>query len=924
MRLVGAVAVLLRRIRAERGVAILLFVLVAVTSLVVAASPRLFARVADAGIRYEVARATSAQRNLQFTTVDQIPAEDDEALANIEGRAERLMERLPASVGQLVEARSYVVDSPRFRLLDPPNYPSFVTLRHQDGVDDQIEYVAGRPPARAAESTDPERPPRFEVALSSATAADLLVELGDILPAVVDPGDPMLRNAFPRTPPEIEVEVVGLFTVDDPRAPYWFDESTLAEAAIGGTSEAPIAFATALFAPDAYADVYTLGLPSRYRWRFQVDADRLDAGGLAELRGDLRRLESSFGTAGSGANGRILYRSGLLDILEQFAARRAATEAALWVAAMGPLAVAAGALGLVAIIIVGRRRAALALARGRGASAGQLLAAQFWEGLLISVPAALVGLLLAQAAVPARPAAASSIGAILVALVVTALLLVATWPVARRARRDLERPEAPSRRLAPRRLVIEATIVGIAVAAAWLLRERGLGGQRPGGATAGFDPFLAAAPVLVGVATALVAIRLYPIPVRALAWLTARRRDLVPALGLRTIGRNPSAAYLPLLVLTLTVAMGVFASVLAATIDDGQVAASWQEVGADYRIDAHADGTLGPGVDPATVPGVEAVATAFTETTTPVAGEIGRSGNLSLIALDPGAHEAVLAGSPVAVTFPAALHDAQSAPGSGSGDRPIPVLVSRRLPNGWPPLAIGEVFRRSIEEQPLTLSVVGFIDDFPGVPRGAAFVIAPLAPVVAALGAPEPRPTVLFVRGPAGIGPSLRAAMSAAPSVGVVASRHEQLAAERSAPLVAAVGQGFIVALVAAAVYAVLAIVAVVALETRRRARELAYLRTLGLSEGQAIALAFVEHTPPALLALGIGIALGLGLAWLLEPGLGLAAFIDPGTPVQLQVEWMAVVALGVSMLIVVGILVVLNAWLARRLDPGQALRIGE
>ena len=923
MRLVGAVAVLLRRIRAERGVAILLFVLVAVTSLVVAASPRLFARVADAGIRYEVARATSAQRNLQFTTVDQIPAEDDEALANVEGRAERLMERLPASVGQLIEARSYLVDSTRFRLLDPPNYPSFVTLRHQDGVDDQIEYVAGRPPARLAVSADPDLPPRFEVALSSATAAELLVELGDILPAVVDPGDPMLRNAFPRTPPEIEVEVVGLFTVDDGRAPYWFDESTLAEAAIGGTSEAPIAFATALFAPDAYADVYTLGLPSRYRWRFQVDADRLDAGGLAELRGDLRRLESSFGTAGSGANGRILYRSGLLDIVEQFAARRAATEAALWVAAMGPLAVAAGALGLVAIIIVGRRRAALALARGRGASAGQLLAAQFWEGLLISVPAALVGLLLAQAAVPARPAAASSIGAILVALVVTALLLVATWPVARRARRDLERNEAPSRRLGPRRLVIEATVVGIAVAAAWLLRERGLGGQRPGGATAGFDPFLAAAPVLVGVATALVAIRLYPIPVRALAWLTARRRDLVPALGLRTIGRNPSAAYLPLLVLTLTVAMGVFASVLAATIDDGQVAASWQEVGADYRIDAHADGTLGPGVDPATVPGVEAVAAAFTETTTPVAGEIGRSGNLSLIALDPGAHEAVLSGSPVAVMFPAALH-ARSEPGSGPADRPIPVLVSKRLPNGWPPLSIGEVFRRSIGEQPLTLSVVGFIDDFPGVPRGAAFVVAPLVPVVAALGAAELRPTVLFVRGPASIGPSLTAAMSAAPSVEVVASRHEQLAAERSAPLVAAVGQGFVVALAAAAVYAVLAIVAVVALEARRRARELAYLRTLGLSEGQAIALAFVEHAPPALLALGIGIALGLGLAWLLKPGLGLAAFIDPGTPVQLQVEWMAVVALGVSMLVVVGILVVLNAWLARRLDPGQALRIGE
>ncbi|MDF2734238.1 MAG: hypothetical protein K0S97_861 [Chloroflexota bacterium] len=923
MRLMGAVAVLLRRIRAERGVALLLFVLVAVTSLVVAAGPRLFDRAADAGMRYEVARASSAQRNLQFTTVDQIRAEDDDALANVAGRGEVLMERLPDSVAHLIEARSYVVDSIRFQLIDPPNFTSYVTLRHQDGVDEHIDLVAGRPPARVAVPTEPDLPTRFEVALSKATADALLVELGDILPAAVEQGDPMLRNVFPRPTTEIELEVVGLFTVDDRRAPYWFDETTLAEAAIGGTSESPIAFATALFAPEAYADVVPLGLPSRYRWRFQVDADRLDAGMLAELRDDLRRMESSFGTAGSGANGRILYRSGLLDVLERFAAQRTATEAAMWVAALGPLAVAAGALGLVAIIIVGRRRATLALARGRGASAAQLLAAQLWEGLLISIPAALAGLLIAQAGVPSRPAAASSIGAVVVALTVTALLLGATWPVARRARRDLERAEAPVRRPTPRRLVIETTIVGIAVAASWLLRERGLGGQRPSDASAGFDPFLAAAPVLVGVATALVAIRLYPIPVRALAWLTARRRDLVPALGLRSIGRNPGAAYLPLLVLTLTVAMGVFSSVLAATIEDGQVASSWQDVGADYRIDAHPGESLGPDVDPATVSGVEAVAAALTVKTAPVPVEVGRSGDISLIAVDPSAHEAVLAGSPVALRFPAPMHDARNQSGSGGGDRPIPVLVSTHLPNGWQPLSIGEVFRLGVEEQALTLSVVGFIDAFPGVPRGTAFLIAPADPIVDALGAAGPRPTVLFVRGSADVGAGLRDAMND-PSVGAVASRHEQLEAERAAPLVAAVGQGFVVALAAAAVYAVLAIVAVVALEAQRRAREMAYLRTLGLSEGEGIALAFVEHAPPALVALGIGILLGLGLAWLLEPGLGLAAFIDPGTPVRLQVEWTAVAAMGLAMLTVVGILVLLNAWLARRVDPGQALRIGE
>ena len=125
--------------------------------------------------------------------------------------------------------------------------------------------------------------------------------------------------------------------------------------------------------------------------------------------------------------------------------------------------------------------------------------------------------------------------------------------------------------------------------------------------------------------------------------------------------------------------------------------------------------------------------------------------------------------------------------------------------------------------------------------------------------------------------------------------------------------------------YAALAVVAVVALHAQRRAREVAFLRTLGLTErpGRSPST-FVEHGLPVILALGIGIVLGLGLAWLLEPGLDLAAFSDPGTPVRLQVDWAAVAAMALSMLTVVGILVALNAWLARRLDPGQALRIGE
>jgi putative ABC transport system permease protein len=915
VRLVSAVAVLLRRLRMERGIAVALVVLVAVTSFVVAISPRLFERVADEGLRYEVDRGTAVQRNLQFTSVDHIRAGEKEPMEVVRSRGETRFERLPASVRDVIDTRDFVVESPRFGLTDPPNYRSFVTLRYQDLVADRLTIREGRAPADLEQGSEDDQA-TFEIALSTETAEELLVGVDDVLSTTPDPSDPMLRLMFPRPMAQVDLLVVGLFTVDEPDDPAWFDDVPYARAAIGGTDEAPIAFATALFAPEAYSDVVALGLPGRYQWRFHVDAGRLDAGRLEMLVPDLRRLDSTFGTNRSTA-GAVLYRSGLPEIIDRYLERRAASEAVLSVAAIGPLAVAAGALGLVAAIVIRRRRAALALARGRGASAGQLLAAQLWEGLLLTVPAAAAGLIVARLAVPARSDPVSATGAVLVALAVTALLLLVTWPRARRARQDVEREDLPARRLRPRRIVFEATFIGVALAAVWLLRERGL----RAGPASGFDPFLAAAPVLIGVAIALLTIRLYPLPVGALAWLGARRRDLIPALGLRSIGRDPAAATMPLLVITLTVAIAVFASVLALTIDRGQVTASWQQTGADYRLDAPTDRGFAAGTAPASVPGVEAVAGALVTPTPRIIGDTDRSATTTFVAVDPTAYAKVLAGAPTPLPIPPAFATAPTTPDAGTPDRPIPVVISQRLPAGWPPLAPGETFEVSVRGEAFSLTVAGVADDLPGLPHSVPFILAPFASVASGWDGPPLRPTVFYVRGAEALAADLRATVGGS---GEVTSRHESLAAQRGAPLVGAIGRGFGIAVTAAAIYAALAIVAVVFLEGQRRARELAYLRTLGLTGGQTVSLTFVEHAPPTVLALAVGVVLGLGVAWLLEPGLGLGAFIGPAAPVRLQVDWPAIAAIAVIGIVAISVMVGASSWLARRLEPSRALRIGD
>jgi putative ABC transport system permease protein len=922
VRRITAVSALLRRLRDERVVVTFLFAIVAITSFAVAAAPRLFDRVSDDGLRYEANAATVVQRNIEFTTVDRIPAPDDAPVSRVVARGDALWDRVPGPIQDLVADRRFVIDSTRFRVPDPPNYTTFVTFRYQDGLDGRITFVDGRAPARLP-APAPGDPPRLEMALSTEAAAETQIRVGDTYTMVVDPADPTLRNVFPRPSGTVDVVVVGLFQVVDPTADYWFADPRLVRATIGGTDDNPIAYTTGLIAPEAYPDVLGLELPITYRWRLSTDSARLDAGQVPALASDLRRLKTAFETQGAVDTSLVTMRTGLDGVVDRFLAQQATAEGALAVAALGPLAVAVGAIALVAALIIRRRRAAIVLARGRGASMGQLMGAQLIEGLLVTMPAALVGWLAAVLVVPSRTNAASLAGALVVSLAATGLMCLATWPLAHRSRRVLERDDRPVTRLSPRRLVLELLVIGLAVAGVWLLRQRGLGAAGATGDPTGFDPFLALSPVLVGLAVGLVTLRLYPIPIRGLGWLAARRRDLVAVLGLRSIGRNPSAAYLPLLVLMLTVAIGTFTAVVRVTVERGQVAASWQALGADYRIASGNGGSLGPRVDASVVPGVEAVAAGYSTGTVGIRAGSGRPSSTILLAVDPIAYEGVVAGSPAAIALPPSLRDAPTGPDVGSPDSPIPAIVSEQAPIGTAPLAVGDTFELSVRGTRATYRVDGLAAGFPGLPAGSSFAVVPLQSL-ASIVAGGVRPTVEFVRGGASIGPALAAAIAEQSASATVDSRHERYAAMHDAPFVSGVVAGFGLTLGIAVVYAALAVIAVVLLNAQRRSRDIGFLRTLGVTDPQVAGLSVVEHGLPVLVAVVVGTVLGLGVAWLLEPGLGLAAFIGPGAVVDLQVDWASVVGVALVVVAVVVVAMVASAWLARRLDLGRVMRIGE
>ena len=253
---------------------------------------------------------------------------------------------------------------------------------------------------------------------------------------------------------------------------------------------------------------------------------RSAAGRVDDLLVDLRRLESVFPAAAvsvGAANGTIL-RTGLLRFVEDQQARWRSAQAVLTAVAIGPAIVAGAALGLdrparFGPTPVGARPGPIA----RGVAGPDRRGDRSPR---------------ASCSRSRRPSWRSSSRSSLVPAgstrrrVVIPVVVAALTDRPARGRDRRRQPVAATtagrergaagRRARPRRLVFELLVIGLAIGGAILLRDRGVrGASSTSRRCRRADPFIAAVPALAGLAAGLVALRLFPIPLRGLA---ARRR----------------------------------------------------------------------------------------------------------------------------------------------------------------------------------------------------------------------------------------------------------------------------------------------------------------------------------------------------------------------------------------------------------------
>jgi putative ABC transport system permease protein len=292
--------------------------------------------------------------------------------------------------------------------------------------------------------------------------------------------------------------------------------------------------------------------------------------------------------------------------------------------------------------------------------------------------------------------------------------------------------------------------------------------------------------------------------------------------------------------------------------------------------------------------------------------------------VEAAALESVTLGTPADPHLPQGLLDEPSDQNAGTEAAPIPAVVSPHVATGPNGVRVGDRFQLLIEGFWINFEVVELRTTMPGIPPGSEFVVASYEQLTVARPSSPVPVTNVFIRAPATVEPTLRAALADVEPETHLLSQAGALADLQGSPLIAGVAAGFRISLLVAALYSALAVVVALVLTAAARARDLAFLRTLGLSSGQGLGILVLEQVPAVLVAVVAGIALGIGVAALVQPGLDLAAFTGATTPVVLHVDPVSVAVIAATVAGVVALAVASTAVVSRRRNLGSALRVGE
>ena len=379
---------------------------------------------------------------------------------------------------------------------------------------------------------------------------------------------------------------------------------------------------------------------------------------------------------------------------------------------------------------------------------------------------------------------------------------------------------------------------------------------------------------------------------------------MVAFVGLARAIRTPPGSVLPSFALVLVLAMVAFPDMISTSVTQAQVAASWQQVGADAIIQVPATDEISPALQHqiSAMPGVVATATAATAT-----GSLSSGFSLSVMWVDPARYAAVVDQAP-GPRFPVAAL-------SGSAAILLPAVATPAAAQlvGTAPAEV------SVGSSTITIGLAGRIGSVPGATTNAV-VVVPQEP----LGTSPLGPDLMLVAGPRLDAARLSAVVYSSQPDASVTLRATALAALTTAPVLQAARTALTQGLATAAGFGVLILLLSLLLTAQTRELTLASLATMGLRRWQSQLLLVAETLPPVVAAAIGGVACAWLLAPLVGPSLNLAAFSGTGLAIVVTPAVFPLVASAAGLVLAALLVLAVQAVITYYRGSARALRIAD
>lgn len=462
-------------------------------------------------------------------------------------------------------------------------------FQYFERLGDHTRIVEGRQPAPAARPADPAQRPELEVLLGKAAADRLGVTVGQTFD---------LYPFWKLEVPPVRVTVVGLIEPLDPNAEYWMGRTD--RFAVTTTSWPTYPFFTTEATLVEVLAGYLPEMDSSYQTFAFVDISKINARNARQVEANLRAMTAALREDIA----RTQVETKLPDTISTFRQKLFFTRLPLFALMLQIIGIVLYYLVMVATMLVERQAGEIALLRSRGASTLQIMVVYAIEGGAIALIGVLVGPLLAAGVIallgPTPPFRALSDGALLkvhisseaffLALFGALLSLGALlWPAYQATRHSIvhykQSMGRPPQQPVFLRYYLDLFLIAIAAFLFYELRRRGsLVTERLFGDLSA-DPLLLVTPSLFMLMVALVFLRLFPVTLRAVTWLTRNMAGAAVPLGLRRMVRAPVHYSRLILLLILATAVGMFAAGFRATLDRSYEDRVAYQAGADLRVE---------------------------------------------------------------------------------------------------------------------------------------------------------------------------------------------------------------------------------------------------------------------------------------------------------------------------------------------------